>query len=366
MTEQFGEHLLVSFKVEDHLLDRLRSDSRFASVEYYPSNYVEGTKHPGAFWHHEPPEVPKKVLEKTTIQMTMFYVPAEAESVPNLRFIQGMSAGVEHLLPALAPLMKSHPDLKIASASGVHATTIAEYCIMNLLSLFHRQSVLRDIQAQQKWNRTMYIPPGQLGGCSELRGKRLGVLGYGCIGREVARLASAFGMSVAASTSGGTRTLAKGYTIQGTGDPDGALPVSWSKSTDGAQFEQFLRDCDVLVISCPSTPATKHLINRKTLGYLSSDVVLVNVARGSVIDHDALLDALEGDKLAGAVLDVTDPEPLPPNHPLWQARNCVVTPHIAGGGHLYTTRCVDLLSINVDRLSRGEAAMNAVDAQKGY
>lgn len=377
------DHLLVNFRLDDHLLDRLRRDDRFASVSYHPAVFVEGTAHPDAVWSHEPPEVPGEVWRRCTVQMTMFTTPpASAEAVPHLRFVQAMSAGVEHLLPGLLPLLRaksaaiegtggrrdveSSAVLRVATASGVHATTIAEYCLRNILDHHHRLPVLQSVQRDARWARTRYVPPGRLDGSVELRGKRIGVFGYGSIGREVARLAAAFGMTVLAATFSGTRCAQRGFTVPGTGDPEGALPVAWYASRDEVQLREFLGRCDVLVLAAPLTEQTRGVMNAERLSHLPGICLLVNVGRGSLVETEALVDALEGDRLAGAVLDVTDPEPLPDDHRLWSTKNCVVTPHIAGAGQPYETRCVDLLGINLDRMKEGKEPFNAVDALKGY
>lgn len=357
-----SEHLLLTFPVPDSLLAHIKEKLDFESVEYYPSTYVEGSEYR---WHHKPPVIPESVWDKITVQMTMFYLPEQSQC-KNLKLIQGMSAGIEHFISSIQALKQVNSSLKVATASGVHATSIAEYVIMYSLNHFHRLPVLQSIQADKAWNRSTYVESGQLGGFQELRTQVIGIIGYGAIGREVARLASSFGMTIIVATSTGTKKPSDGFTLANTGDPEGSIPETWYNSTNPDSFKQFMTRCSILVISAPSTESTRSLINANTLSFLSPSSIIVNVGRGPIIDHDALIEALENDKLAAAILDVTDPEPLPANHKIWSTKNLTVTPHIAGAGDLYAARCVDLLAVNVDRIRSGKKVVNEVNSERGY
>jgi phosphoglycerate dehydrogenase-like enzyme len=358
-------HLLITFQLAPHLVSRIRASNLFTTVSHYPSTFTPGTTHPKAFWSHAPAPIPAEIWLKTTVLLTMFLVPDSYSECPNLRIIQGMSAGVEHLLAT--PFFKTVPEdaITVATASGVHATNIAEYVIMQSLNAYHKQSVLRSIQASHKWDRTKYVPPASLAGSPELRGDTMGILGYGCIGRDCARLASAFGMEVLAASSSGEKSKARGFTVPGTGDPEGEIPEKWYKSADAGELKQFLQEVDILVLACPLTSATRRLIDKTTISYLKKSAYVINVARGPVIDHDALYDALIEKRIAGAILDVTEPEPLPEGHRLWSTEGCVVTPHVSGSGTMYEERCVDLLQINVKRVREGEEVLNWVDLRRG-
>ena len=128
------DKLLIVFPMEDHLVQQIRHTLGFESVKHYPSKFVPGTKHPKAIWSHEPPEIPDEVWKETTVMQTMFIVPESRAQAPNLKYIQGMSAGIEHMLSSA--LFKEAPELVVASASGVHATNIAEYVMMQSLKRF--------------------------------------------------------------------------------------------------------------------------------------------------------------------------------------------------------------------------------------
>lgn len=364
LTPSPESHLLIAFQLAPHLVERIRNTLGFTSVSYYPSKFAPGTNHPKAFWSHEPADIPPEVWTKATVLMTMFFVPDSHSQAPNLRYIQGMSAGVEHMLSA--PFFSTIPPntITVATASGVHATNIAEYVLMQSLNAYHKQSVLRSIQASARWDRTKYVPPASLVGSPELRGDTMGILGYGCIGRECARLAHAFGMRILAASSTGEKKPARGFTVPGTGDPEGTLPSQWYCSSDAESLRAFLEAVDILVIACPLTRITRRLISHVTIKHLKKTAYIVNVARGPIVDHDALYDALIEKQIAGAILDVTEPEPLPEGHRLWGVEGCVVTPHVSGSGTMYEKRCVDLLEENVGRLGVGGELLNWMDVSK--
>lgn len=205
-----------------------------------------------------------------------------------------------------------------------------------------------------------------------------GIIGYGGIGRQVARVCHAMGMSVHAYTSSARPTPASRrvdphalFQLDGLGDPDGTLPASWAHGTTRAELNTFLsgRDLDLLVLCLPLTKASQGLIGREQFAILGGDAAdsttkrrrkpfLVNIARGPIVDHDALVDALATGQIRGAALDVTDPEPLPREHPLWRAENCFITPHVAWQSSHQLGRCFEIMVMNLERLLKGEPLQN--------
>lgn len=165
-----------------------------------------------------------------------------------------------------------------------------------------------------------------------------------------------------------------GYIVPGTGDEDGSIPVSWHHGTDKESIRSFLSlGLDHLVISLPLTPQTTRLVGAEEFALLSencphSDVkpYVTNISRGRVIDQDALIDALSSEQLSGAALDVTDPEPLPADHPLWDVPNLQLSPHISSIGREYFPRAIDILKLNLGRLERGEPLINEFKRGRGY
>lgn len=202
-----------------------------------------------------------------------------------------------------------------------------------------------------------------------------GILGYGAIGRQVARLACALGMRVHAYTLN-ARTTAESrrddaYQPHGLGDPDGELPDRWFSGTTRADVQAFLGSgIDLLVVALPLTDLTRGLIGADELDILARGrpgVYLSNIARGAVVDTQALMAALNDGRIAGAALDVTDPEPLPVGHPLWSARNVTITPHISGTSTRYLDRVMDILSLNLARIRDGHGPLlNQLDKRAGY
>jgi phosphoglycerate dehydrogenase-like enzyme len=182
-----------------------------------------------------------------------------------------------------------------------------------------------------------------------LQGRTMLVVGLGGIGTEIAMRAHAFGMRVLA-TARVERPAPRYVEVLGTAkDLDDLLPKA-----------------DVVVLAVPLTDETRHIINRRTLGMLKDGAWLVNIARGAVVDTDALVEALDSGKVGAAFLDVTDPEPLPEGHPLWGRDNVLITPHVAGRAELSADRRWALMQENMRRFSAGEPLLNVVDKEAGY
>ena len=173
----------------------------------------------------------------------------------------------------------------------------------------------------------------------------------------------------------------KGFIVPGTGDPDGSIPSAWYSGLDKESLHNFLKqDIDLLLISVPLTKETTHFIAEPELEILGKrNAFISNISRGQIIKQSDLLTALKkykdndpldggdgGGGIRGAALDVTDPEPLPEDDPLWDAPNCIITPHISGLGSAYVDRAFQVLEVNLDRRDNGEKLINVVDRKKGY
>jgi len=162
-----------------------------------------------------------------------------------------------------------------------------------------------------------------------------------------------------------------GWSPPGLGDPDGKFPSKWFSGESKAELHAFLSSgLDLLLIALPLTPATKGLLSAAEFDVLASvekgKTFVSNIGRGPIVDTDAIMDALRTEKIRGAALDVTDPEPLPDGHPLWSAPNVIITPHVSGMSTAYFERVVTILKTNLTRLSRGQALVNRVSRQEGY
>lgn len=213
----------------------------------------------------------------------------------------------------------------------------------------------------------MYVPLPYLYPNSPPRG----ILGYGSIGRQVARVAVAMGMAVHAYTLHAKDTpdsrVDDAYAPPGLGDPAGELPRKWFSGGSTEELHTFLASgLDLLVVALPLTDKTRGLIGKAELDVLGRRVFVSNIARGKIVDTQALMDALEGGVIRGAALDVTDPEPLPDGHKLWATKNLIVTPHVSWMSTAYDDRVLEILFANLKRLGRGEKLMNQVSRRDGY
>jgi phosphoglycerate dehydrogenase-like enzyme len=271
-----------------------------------------------------------------------------------LRWLQTESAGVDHLHGTAAWASA----LRITSANGAHPQ-VAEYAIAGLLSFAHRFPSAFDMQRREIWDdglRKSLMPLA-------LRGRTIGIVGYGAIGRETARLAHALGMRVQAAVRDISRRAYDGWLLPGTGDPDGALPEAWLSI---AQLDELLAACDVVVLAVPLAAGTRRMLDAARLARMRPGAVLVNIGRGALVDQDAMIAALESGALGGAVLDVTDPEPLPAGHPLWRTRNVILTPHVSGQSPTMLDNVMHIFAENLRRYTAGEPLMNVVERGAGY
>ncbi len=252
-----------------------------------------------------------------------------------LRWIQLTSAGAEQLLPARELLR----DVVVTNTRGIHVDLMADYALGVLVMLqWDFPRMLRD-QQTRTWNQRLAMP---------LAGRTLGVVGAGAIGGEIVRRAAAFGMEVIA--------------VRRTPAPvDGARDVFTAD-----RLHEALRRCDFVILVVPVTEATRAMIGAAELRAMKRTAFLVNIARGSVVDEDALVAALRDGVIAGAALDVFDEEPLPAASPLWTLPNVILTPHVAGEPADYARRVADVFVDNVARWRRHEPLRNVVDFERGY
>ena len=247
----------------------------------------------------------------------------------SLRWVQSGSAGVES--PAFYALLKR--GIRLTNAAGVHAEPIAQYVIMQMLNRIKRTRAHFELQAAHRWE--------SIGG-GELTGLTVGIVGFGGIGRAVARLAKAFGMRVV----GNKRTRVE----------DPALDRLYSPE----QLGDLLAESDFVVLAAPESEETRGMIGAAALEQMKPKALLINVARGGLVDEEALADALRRKRIGGAVLDVTATEPLPETSPLWDLPNCVITPHDSGFSPLALERTLELFLDNLRRFQRGEPLLNEV------
>ncbi len=223
---------------------------------------------------------------------------------PALRVVSTMAVGFDHIDIGAC----SERGIPVGNTPGVLTETTADFAFALLMTAARRVAEGANYVKAGLW--TTWSPTGLLG--QDIFGATLGLVGFGRIGQAVARRAQGFGMRVLVSHS---RPL--------------SLDVQQAHQVEQVSFETVVRESDFLSLHVPLTPATHHLIHRDVLNDMQRTAVLINTARGPVVETEALYHALREGQIAGAALDVTDPEPLPPAHPLLSLKNCVVVPHMA-------------------------------------
>ena len=285
--------------------------------------------------------------------------PRELARVPRLQWVQLHMAGVDAL--AGHPLY-TDSAVALTTTSGVHAGTIAEYALTVMLALAHRVPRMVEWKGRGAWppdeqRWPLFVP-------SEVRGATLGIVGYGSIGRELARLAkTAFAMTVLACKRDPGRRRDDGWALPGTGDPEGALPDAWLSP---AQLPDLLARSDIVALCAPLTRETHGLIGAHELATMKPTAYLINVGRGASVDERALAQALADKRIAGAAVDVFAQEPPPAGHPLYSAENTIVSPHVSGFLPTYDERCTELFAENLRRFLAGAPLLNLVDRARGY
>ena len=237
----------------------------------------------------------------------------------------------------------ANPDCLLTNSNS-YGVTIAEHVVMVTLMLLRRLPEFAEPLRQHQW-----APPRTI---RSIRDSEVTILGAGDIGTTFARKLRALG---AASITGVNRSGRCPDEVY-----DRVVPIS--------DLDTVLPDAHVLVMSLPSTPETVGILSRARLELLPRDAFVINVGRGSAIDQDALIEALNTERIAGAALDVMVPEPLPEDHPLWDAKNLVLTPHVAGNMSLgYTCdKTVDMFCEDLARYAAGESLAHVVDRTRGY
>ncbi|HLY32720.1 MAG TPA: D-2-hydroxyacid dehydrogenase [Ktedonobacterales bacterium] len=262
---------------------------------------------------------------------------------PNLRWLALSSAGAEQVFRAGLP--QSAPNLLITTASGIHAVPISEYVLSVMLMWVRQWTRLIALQHEREWPQQGRV----LGG--ELAGATLGIIGLGSIGRRIAQLGHALGMRVVAQRRGAT---------PGQSDPDADELLPPDRLAD------LLAQADFVVISAPNTPETRHLIDATRLRQMKHSAVLINIARGNLVNEEALIAALRDGTIAGAGLDVVATEPLPIESPLWSMPNVILSPHLSGLTIRYGERLTTLFLDNLARYRANQPLINLVDAARGY
>jgi phosphoglycerate dehydrogenase-like enzyme len=228
----------------------------------------------------------------------------------------------------------------LANARGVAATNIAEHAFALILGFTRSLPLAIRNQQEHRWGHTSLI---------EIGGQTMGIIGLGHVGREVARRAIGFNLRV---LSVDLRPV----------DPPEGVPPPWPLD----RLSDLCAEADILVNCCPLTKRSERMIGREQFARMKPSALFVNVSRARVVDQEALLAALQEGRIAGAVMDVVDPEPLPPDSPLWDMPNVILTAHSATTSQHFWRRMRELFRENLRRYVAGEPLLNVVDKEAGF
>jgi phosphoglycerate dehydrogenase-like enzyme len=258
----------------------------------------------------------------------------------NLRWLQATSAGVERFI---TPALRSREEVVLTNFRSVHGPAIAEHAMALLLALTRDLPAAIDAQRDGRWERERGTRR------TALDGRTMLVVGLGGIGSEIAKRGHAFGMRVIATRRS-----------------DAPKPSFVDRVERPDALHALLGEADVVIIAAPLTAETEGLFDHSAFAAMREGSYLINIARGQIIVTDAMLASLHNGRLAGVGLDVTDPEPLPADHPLWREPRVIITPHVAGDAEITRTRGAALYRENLRRFARGEPLLNTVDIEAGY
>ncbi len=257
----------------------------------------------------------------------------------NLRWIHLASAGVDNTLPPEA--FKSR--IRITCSKGFHVSAMAETAIGMMLALARNLNIARDFQIKKRWDFH-----GVADNIFNLEGKTLGIVGAGRVGRAIATRARCFKMKIIGISRTGRR-------VNGFEQVKSTKYLHW-----------LLKESDILIISLPLTEQTNNLISVKQFAIMKEGSYLINIARGAIVDQQALVNSLKSGRLAGAGLDVFAVEPLPEDSPLWGMTNVIITPHTAGMMPDYYEKITTLFLDNLEKYIKGRKLYGLVDKKRGY
>jgi phosphoglycerate dehydrogenase-like enzyme len=261
--------------------------------------------------------------------------------MPRLQWVQLWSAGADLL--QRFPGLKDKP-FRLTTASGIHGPQLTEHTFALILAWNRAFPAAFAAQKRREWLAMTDQP------VAVLPGKTMLILGYGAIGKQIARTALVFGMKVSALRRG----------------------LSKDKAAEGIRLEtpdklrELLPEADYLVNILPFTPETRHYFGEAEFGLMKPGALYVNVGRGATTDEAALIKALRSRRIGGALLDVTEQEPLPADSPLWDMDNVILTSHYAGRCPEYSRLALEVALENLKRYVRGEPLKNLVDKNRGY
>lgn len=262
-------------------------------------------------------------VEKMDVLLAFRFPDELMKKATRLQWIQSMATGVDYIinLPSL------RKEILITSTRGMHGPQMSEMAFLHMLNLTRNYPRMLRNQDRRVWERW----PQPL-----LSGKTVGILGIGVIAEELARKCKAFKMKV--------------YGISKTAREVEGIDRFYSRE----ELPRVAAEIDYLIVLVPYSPETHKIVNAKVLSAMKPTAYLINIARGQVIDEEALIEALKNRKIAGAGLDVFNEEPLPKDHPFWGMENVIVSPHVAGMSNIYAEQLLPIFEENLRRFLKGE------------
>lgn len=307
-----------------------------------PLNERQREKLEKNFWHMEFIYCPPESVTRETlvgVEVILGNVPPQIlKSAHSLKWLQLNNAGTEGYCDGALP-----KDVVLTNATGAYGLAISEHMVGVLFELQKKLNLYCLNQSAHTWKNEGHV--------KVIQGSRVLVIGMGNIGTMFAQKMKALGCK----TVGIKRR-------------DGRKPEGVDDLYTMERLEQQLPRADIVAMSLPGNKDTYHLMNRERIGLMKKGAVLLNVGRGTTLDTEALLEALQEGRLAGAALDVTDPEPLPEDHPFWDMKNVIITPHISGGFALPETleQILDICIANLECYLVKRPLRNVVDFKTGY
>lgn len=285
--------------------------------------------------HRDSPELWERIREADFLISFVWITKEMIQAAPKLKLIQSITAGYDKIDVDAA----ARAGIPVATTSGANAVSVAEHIFAMILALSHHIVYAHNALKGGGWPQLELYK----GKCFELTGKTIGLIGFGHIGQAAARIARVFSMEVLYYRR---NRLPR--------EEESSLEVSY------APLESLLRQADIVSIQVPRTPQTRDLIGPKELRMMKKSALLINTARGGIVDEEALIECLTEKRIAGAGLDVFAEEPISPQNPLLQMGNVVLTPHTAGAAWESVRRTLEVSVENILRVASGEKPHNLV------
>lgn len=288
-------------------------------------------------------EIPQLIADETEILITYGNKLTEANPkplniahLPKLQWIQILSAGIEGL-----PLTEVQDrGIQVTNAAGVHGVPMSEFVIYCMLHFAKDMERYQQLKKEKKYDRTQLV--------GELSGLEVLIYGTGTIGQAVARLLTLFNVRV--------------FGVNTTGRP----VVPFTETYTLEQAARKIGTADYVISLLPSTSKTRGFFGREYLNHMKKEAVFISMGRGDVVDEESIVDMIKREKLKGAAFDVFKQEPLPPESPLWECENLILTPHMSAKSIYYIDRCVKIFISNLLAFRSGSPMINVVDIAKGY